>query len=97
MQPIATALLGRWYALVREKRATRQEFLRAVLKVFELRDVTNASLTDFRTGHTYIGEQLAADHRGLLDPRARAPRAIRPTLGILATQGSDMLRLKDRE
>ncbi|KAH8114301.1 hypothetical protein DFH11DRAFT_1508962 [Phellopilus nigrolimitatus] len=38
MQPTPTALLARWYALVREKRATRQEFLRAVLRVFELRD-----------------------------------------------------------
>ncbi|KAI5117240.1 hypothetical protein M0805_001558 [Coniferiporia weirii] len=39
MQPAPTALLARWYALVREKRATRQEFLRAILKLFELRDL----------------------------------------------------------
>ncbi|KAF7299416.1 Sister chromatid cohesion protein [Mycena indigotica] len=29
-----TALLGRWYALVREKRQTRQEFLKLLAKVF---------------------------------------------------------------
>lgn len=35
LAPTPTALLSRWYALVREKRATRQEFLRAILRVFE--------------------------------------------------------------
>lgn len=37
--PTPTALLSRWYALVREKRTTRQDFLRAVLKVFEVEDM----------------------------------------------------------
>lgn len=54
-----TALLGRWYALVREKRATRQEFLRAVLKVFELRDVNK---TEDDTVHfvRYMAENFAS-------------------------------------
>jgi len=36
MQPITTALLHHWYALVREKRNMRQDFLKAILKAFEL-------------------------------------------------------------
>lgn len=31
-----TALLHRWYSLVREKRATRQDFLKALVKVFDI-------------------------------------------------------------
>ncbi|CCM06130.1 uncharacterized protein FIBRA_08379 [Fibroporia radiculosa] len=31
-----TALLQRWYGLVREKRATRQDFLKALVKVFDI-------------------------------------------------------------
>ena len=31
-----TALLHRWYSLVRDKRATRQDFLRALVKVFDV-------------------------------------------------------------
>ena len=63
MQPIATALLGRWYALVREKRATRQEFLRAVLKVFELRDVTKTDDDSVQFAR-YMAENFASfDYR----------------------------------
>lgn len=57
------ALLGRWYALVREKRGTRQEFLRSVLKVFELRDVgkTNEDTVQFTR---YMVENFASfDYR----------------------------------
>lgn len=35
MQPIPVALLQRWYSLVREKRAARQDFLKALVKVFQ--------------------------------------------------------------
>ncbi|GJE95924.1 sister chromatid cohesion protein-like protein [Phanerochaete sordida] len=36
MLPNPTALLHRWYSLVRDKRATRQDFLRALVKVFDV-------------------------------------------------------------
>jgi hypothetical protein len=36
MQPIPTALLQRWYSLVREKRSSRQDFLKSLVKVFDL-------------------------------------------------------------
>ncbi|KAI0770449.1 hypothetical protein C8Q74DRAFT_1202231 [Fomes fomentarius] len=36
MLPGPTALLQRWYSLAREKRATRQDFLRALVKVFDV-------------------------------------------------------------
>ena len=36
MQPIPTALLQRWYSLVREKRSSRMDFLKSLAKVFDL-------------------------------------------------------------
>lgn len=36
MTPCPSALLQRWYGLAREKRATRQDFLRALVKVFDV-------------------------------------------------------------
>lgn len=36
MQPEPTALLQRWYSLVREKRAPRQDFLKALVKAFDI-------------------------------------------------------------
>ncbi len=36
MSPGPTALLQKWYSLVREKRATRQDFLKALVKVFDV-------------------------------------------------------------
>lgn len=63
MQPTPNALLNRWYALVREKRATRQEFLRAVLKVFEIKDV-NAVTQDDVNFVRYMAENFASfDYR----------------------------------
>lgn len=35
MQPAPSALLQRWYSLVREKRPTRQDFLKSLVKVFQ--------------------------------------------------------------
>ena len=48
MTPSPTAFLHRWYTLVREKRATRQDFLRAMVKVFdvELGKTTQVSFTE---------------------------------------------------
>lgn len=43
MQPIPTALLQRWYSLVREKRASRQDFLKALVKVFDVNNALKAS------------------------------------------------------
>ncbi|EJF61054.1 hypothetical protein DICSQDRAFT_170603 [Dichomitus squalens LYAD-421 SS1] len=36
LNPTPSALLHRWYTLAREKRATRQDFLRALVKVFDV-------------------------------------------------------------
>ena len=36
LSPGPTALLHRWYTLVRDKRATRQDFLRSLVKVFDV-------------------------------------------------------------
>jgi len=35
LQPIPVALLQRWYSHVREKRPTRQDFLKALVKIFQ--------------------------------------------------------------
>lgn len=63
MQPTPIALLSRWYALVREKRATRQEFLRSVLKVFEIKDVVTTTQDDVNFAR-YMAENFASfDYR----------------------------------
>ena len=43
MQPIQTALLQRWYSLVRERRASRQDFLKALVKVFDVNSSLKSS------------------------------------------------------
>lgn len=47
--PGPTALLHRWYSLVREKRTQRQDFLRATVKAFELKQDMQTSLVYFST------------------------------------------------
>jgi len=45
-QLVPTALLQRWYSLVREKRASRQDFLKALVKVFDVNITLNTSQDD---------------------------------------------------
>ncbi|KZT11764.1 uncharacterized protein LAESUDRAFT_733751 [Laetiporus sulphureus 93-53] len=45
MSPGPTALLQKWYSLVREKRATRQDFLKALVKVFDVEPTAKMSQT----------------------------------------------------
>lgn len=53
------ALLGRWYALVREKKQNRQEFFKAILKAFEVKDVTKTEENDIRFVR-YMAENFAS-------------------------------------
>lgn len=63
IKPTPDAQLDRWYALVREKRAIRQEFLRAMLKVFEIKDA-NATTQEDVNFVRYMAENFASfDYR----------------------------------
>lgn len=44
LSPNPTALLHRWYTLVREKRVTRQDFLKTLMRAFDL-DPAELALT----------------------------------------------------
>ncbi|KAI0734724.1 hypothetical protein C8Q72DRAFT_321316 [Fomitopsis betulina] len=57
MLPSPTALLHRWYSLVREKRATRQDFLKSLVKVF---DVEASAKTDDIDFVRYMAENFGA-------------------------------------
>ncbi|KAJ7457662.1 hypothetical protein B0H11DRAFT_208709 [Mycena galericulata] len=59
MQPTPVALLQRWYSLVREKRPTRQEFLKSLVKVFHLtgQDKATQDEVDFTR---YMAENFSA-------------------------------------
>ncbi|RDB15317.1 Protein rad9 [Hypsizygus marmoreus] len=59
MQPMPVALLQRWYSLVREKRASRQDFLKALVKVFQENPLQQASQDDVDFTR-YMAENFAA-------------------------------------
>nr|Q00333.2 RecName: Full=Protein rad9; AltName: Full=SCC2 homolog [Coprinopsis cinerea okayama7\ len=54
-----TALLQRWYTLVREKRATRQDFLKSLVKVFSENDSYQATQDDVDFTR-YMAENFAS-------------------------------------
>ncbi|KIP08264.1 hypothetical protein PHLGIDRAFT_127100 [Phlebiopsis gigantea 11061_1 CR5-6] len=58
MTPNPTALLHRWYSLVRDKRATRQDFLRSLVKVFDV-EMTKTSQDDVHFVR-YMAENFSA-------------------------------------
>ncbi|KAG5653655.1 hypothetical protein H0H81_011615 [Sphagnurus paluster] len=58
-QPVPIALLQRWYSLVREKRAPRQDFLKALVKVFQDTSTNNATQDDVDFTR-YMAENFAS-------------------------------------
>ncbi|KAF8585724.1 ARM repeat-containing protein [Ramaria rubella] len=60
LNPTPTALLHRWYTLVREKRVSRQDFLKTITKAFDL-DSTNLSSTQDEIDFVrYTAENVSA-------------------------------------
>ncbi|KII90510.1 hypothetical protein PLICRDRAFT_697054 [Plicaturopsis crispa FD-325 SS-3] len=59
MQPTPTALMQRWYSLVREKRPSRQDFLKSLVKVFDVQ--TRLKSTQDELDFTrYMAENFSA-------------------------------------
>ncbi|KAF8636245.1 hypothetical protein AX17_003730 [Amanita inopinata Kibby_2008] len=58
MHPVPTALLQRWYSLVREKRPTRQDFLKSLVKVFQENPSYQSSQDDVEFTR-YMAENFA--------------------------------------
>ncbi|KAI0051083.1 hypothetical protein FA95DRAFT_1554896 [Auriscalpium vulgare] len=56
---VPTALLHRWYSLVREKRAPKLDFLKALVRVFDLHTSLSASADDVDFAR-YMAENFAA-------------------------------------
>ncbi|KAH8077046.1 hypothetical protein BXZ70DRAFT_709469 [Cristinia sonorae] len=58
MSPTPNALLQRWYSLVREKRASRQDFLKALIRVFDI-EISSSTVDDIAFTR-YMAENFAS-------------------------------------
>ncbi|KAL1743690.1 sister chromatid cohesion C-terminus-domain-containing protein [Schizophyllum fasciatum] len=87
MQPTPTALFQRWYSLVREKRAPRQDFLRALVKVFPDGSTLTAAQDDVEFAR-YMAENFSA-----LDYKSQEEvlMVIKALTNVLATTGIQVL------
>ncbi|KAG1743247.1 uncharacterized protein EDB91DRAFT_1126495 [Suillus paluster] len=88
-QPEPTALLQRWYSLVREKRASRQDFLRALLKSFDINPSLRSSQDDVDFAR-YMAENFAS-----LDYRTQEEviTVIKHLTSVLSTAGMQVIDL----
>ncbi|EGN98100.1 hypothetical protein SERLA73DRAFT_109431 [Serpula lacrymans var. lacrymans S7.3] len=59
LQSEPVALLQRWYSLVREKRGSRQDFLRSLVKVFDINGALQSSQDDIDFAR-YMAENFSA-------------------------------------
>ncbi|KAG2144172.1 uncharacterized protein EDB93DRAFT_1154179 [Suillus bovinus] len=89
MQAEPVALLQRWYSLVREKRASRQDFLRALLKSFDINPSLKSSQDDVDFAR-YMAENF-----GSLDYRTQeeAITVIKHLTSVLSTAGMQVIDL----
>jgi len=83
MEPTPNALLNRWYALVREKRATRQEFLKAIVKVFDVDDVKKTSQGDVDFVRYMVENIASLDYRS----QEEVLTVIKYVTSVLSTTG----------
>ncbi|KAG1749340.1 hypothetical protein EDB19DRAFT_1682083 [Suillus lakei] len=88
-QPEPIALLQRWYSLVREKRASRQDFLRALLKSFDINPSLKSSQDDVDFAR-YMAENFAS-----LDYRTQEEviTVIKHLTSVLSTAGMQVIDL----
>ncbi|KAG1898204.1 uncharacterized protein F5891DRAFT_490571 [Suillus fuscotomentosus] len=89
MQVEPAALLQRWYSLVREKRASRQDFLRALLKSFDINPSLKSSQDDVDFAR-YMAENFAS-----LDYRTQEEviTVIKHLTSVLSTAGMQVIDL----
>jgi len=88
MSPTPTALLQRWYSLVRDKRASRQDFLKALIKVFDV-EMSSSSLDDVAFTR-YMAENFAAfDYK----TQEEVLTVIKYLTAILSTTGMQVVEI----
>ncbi|KAJ7246366.1 hypothetical protein C8J57DRAFT_1675032 [Mycena rebaudengoi] len=83
------ALLQRWYSLVREKRGTRQEFLKSLVKVFQLNQRDDASQDDVDFTR-YMAENFAAFE---YKTQEEVITVIKDLTVVLSTDGTRLLEV----
>ncbi|KAI9064653.1 hypothetical protein FKP32DRAFT_1625471 [Trametes sanguinea] len=88
MAPGPTAMLQRWYSLAREKRATRQDFLRALVKVFDV-ELGKSSQDDVDFTR-YMAENFASfDYKTQEEPLT----VIKSLTAVLSTAGMQLVEM----
>ncbi|KAJ8463322.1 hypothetical protein ONZ45_g17624 [Pleurotus djamor] len=89
LRPTPSAVLQRWYSLVKEKRAARQDFLRALLKVFDGRPAQQCTQDDVDFIR-FMAENFAAfDYKTLEEVLT----VIKILTAILSTTGAQLLEV----
>ncbi|KAH7906512.1 hypothetical protein BJ138DRAFT_1071604 [Hygrophoropsis aurantiaca] len=89
MQPDPMALLQRWYSLVREKRTPRIDFLKSLVRVFDIKPSLASSEDDINFAR-YMGENFSA-----LDYRTQEEViiVIKHLTSVLSTAGMQLIEL----
>ncbi|KAF8073449.1 hypothetical protein FPV67DRAFT_1559883 [Lyophyllum atratum] len=89
MQPTPIALLQRWYSLVREKRPARQDFLKALAKVFEENKTSQVTQDDVDFTR-YMAENFSAfDYK----TQEEVFTVIKYLTSVLSTTGMQLLEI----
>jgi len=89
LQPTPIALLQRWYSHVREKRQTRQDFLKSLVKVFQENSSYESSLDDVNYTR-YMAENFATfDYK----TQEEVFTVIKSLTSVLSTTGMQLLEI----
>lgn len=89
MQPVPVALLQRWYSHIREKRPTRQDFLKSLVKTFQ-ENPSYESTQDDVNYNRYMAENFSAfDYK----TQEEVLTVIKYLTSVLSTTGMQLLEI----
>lgn len=89
MQPTPIALLQRWYSHIREKRPTRQDFLKSLVKIFQ-ENPSYESTQDDVNYTRYMAENFAAfDYK----TQEEVLTVVKYLTNVLSTTGMQLLEI----
>ncbi|KAG9034044.1 Sister chromatid cohesion protein 2 [Tulasnella sp. JGI-2019a] len=95
LEPVPIALLHCWYSLVREKRPTRQDFLKSILKSFDL-DASGIQSSQSDVGFVrYMAENLSALDYKTQEEILTVIKHITSVLSVVGMQVAGIWRAQD--
>ena len=89
VQNVPTALLQRWYSLVREKRASKLDFLKSLVRVFDMNTSLSSTQDDIDFARYMVENFATFDYKS----QEEVLMVVKNLIAVLSTAGMQLMEL----